>query len=126
MYNTQKIYDLLQSRNIRQKDLLEYLGKMGANKNSNGSLKQLFKGDMKASNVEKIADFFGLPIDYFFDRDTTNNGVFVSGVGHKLSNVNVAAEQQELKALTALLEEKDKRIKTLEDMIELLRARIQQ
>lgn len=118
MLNKQKIRDLLDERNIRHKELLEYLGK-----NHNGSLNQLLEGDIKASNLEKIANFFCLPIDYFFDRDVPNNGVVVNGKGNMVHHFSVNPTLQEIKNLEALIEEKDKRIKILEEHIDLLKKR---
>lgn len=117
MYNAQKIYQLLEDRKLKHKDLLDYLGK-----NQNGSLNQLLRGDLKASNVEKIADFFGLPVDFFFDRNPENSGVNISGNRNHVHDFSInhtlAAEN---KNLEALIEEKDKRIRILEEMIELLK-----
>lgn len=120
MFNKQIIYDLLEERGILHKELLEYLGK-----NYNGSLKQILDGDIKASNLEKMADFFGVSIDTFFDRTSSNNGIMVGGVGNKVHHLSVnSALNKEKENLEALIEEKDKRIKILEDMIELLKVQI--
>ena len=117
MYNYQKVYQLLEERKVTQKDLLEYLGKK-----TNGSLSQLFRGDLKASNVEKIADFFNLPIDYFFDRQPEGDGLNINGNKNHVHNFSINKSLiTENRNLEKLLEEKDKRITTLEEMVELLK-----
>lgn len=115
MYNYQKIIDLLKDNNIKSKTLLQAIGK-----NWNGSVEAVIKGDIRVSKLEKIADFFGVPIDTFFDRETSNNGVSVSGTSNRVHNFTVN-NHYDVKSLQTLLEEKDKRIKTLEDMIEILK-----
>lgn len=63
MYNGQKIKELLHARNLKQKDLLEALGTR-----ENGSISRFVDGNIKASRLEEIADFFGVSIDTFFIR----------------------------------------------------------
>lgn len=119
MYNSQRINDLLEERRLPKKALLDYLGK-----NWNGSLDLVVKGDIRVSKIERIADFFGVSIDTFFDRQSPNLGVMVGGAHNKVHHFSVGSKDSEIKNLKSLLEEKDKRIKTLEEMIELLRRQI--
>lgn len=114
MYNPQKVLDLLKTTGVSQKELLDYMGK-----NWNGSIKGIITGDIRVSKLEKIADFFGVQVDEFFDRDQSVNGVLVGGV---LNNVHHFSVKTDPAALQALIEEKDKRIKVLEDMIALLKG----
>lgn len=118
MYNYQKIIALIEERGMLKKELLEYLGK-----NYNGSVEQILKGDVRASKLEKIADFFGVPIDSFFDREDRNIGVSIGGVKPHVHDfqVNNAA-----KSMEALIEEKDKRILLLEDMVSMLKAQLKE
>lgn len=126
MYNPQKVRELLFDLRIKNKDLLNYLGK-----NWNGDLEHVITGDIRVSKIEKIADFFGVPIDFFFDRDSANNGVIVGGVGNRVHHFSVnpdKAAREKLEASLAekdtLIAEKDKRIKSLEEIIDLLKSQI--
>ncbi len=116
MYNPKKVIELIESSGIRKKELLDFMGM-----NYNGSVDAVIKGDIRVSKLEKIADFFGVPVDVFFDRDQSNNGVLVGGVHNKVHHFSIGASETELKAMEALLKEKDKRIETLEEMIEILK-----
>ena len=118
MYNPNKITQLLEARGLKKKDLLAYLGK-----DIRLSLAQIIEGKIRVDKLEKIADFFGVPVDTFFDREVaTNNSVTVSGVQNQVHNftVGVTHENDTLKSLIA---EKDKQIKLLEEMIILLKDR---
>lgn len=114
MYNPQKVIDLLKSTGVTNKALLDYMGK-----NWNGSIKGIISGDIRVSKLEKIADFFGVPVDEFFDRDQSVNGVMVGGVRNNVHHFSVKTDPA---ALQALIDEKDKRIKLLEDMVALLKG----
>lgn len=114
MYNPQKIIDLLKTTGVTNKALLDYIGK-----NWNGSIKGIISGDIRVSKLEKIADFFGVPVDEFFDRDPCVNGVMVGGVRNKVHHFSVKTDTA---TLQALIEEKDKRIKVLEELVALLKG----
>lgn len=114
MYNPQKVIDLLKMSGTTNKALLDYMGK-----NWNGSLKGIISGDIRVSKLEKIADFFGVPVDEFFDREPRVNGVMVGGVRNNVHHFSVRPDPD---ALQALIDEKDKRIKLLEDMVALLKG----
>lgn len=127
MFNPQKVKDLLNEAGLKYNELLKYMGK-----NWNGSLDYVLKGDIRVSKIEMIADFFGVPIDTFFDRDSSNNGVVVGGKGNRVHhfsvNSNVAALEK-LEALVkekeTLIEEKEKRIKVLEEFNESLKRQLE-
>lgn len=110
MYNGNIIKGLLTSQRKRAKDLLEYL-----QINTNGSLTQIVNGNPTAERLEKIADFFGVSIDTFFERESNYAGISTA------ENPNVVATLQ-ISKLESIIEEKDKRIAILEDMIEVLKA----
>lgn len=114
MYNPQKVIDLLKSTGTTNKALLDYMGK-----NWNGSIKGIITGDIRVSKLERIADFFGVPVDEFFDRNSSVNGVMVGGVRNKVHHFSVRTDTA---SLQALIEEKDKRIKVLEEMVALLKG----
>lgn len=126
MFNPQKIKDLLAEAGIKNNELLKYMGK-----NWNGSLDYVLKGDIRVSKIEMIADFFGVPIDTFFDRASSNNGVVVGGVSNCVHHFSVnpdKAAREKLEVLLAekdiLIAEKEKRIKALEEIIDLLKAQL--
>ncbi len=126
MFNPQIIYNLLDANGLKQKELLDFIGK-----NHNGSMKQLLRGDVKASNLEKFSEFFGVPIDYFFDKSSPNSGVVVGGVGNKVHHFSVNSDKvarERLEALVtekeSMIAEKEKRIKVLEEMVGLLKAQL--
>lgn len=124
MYNPQKVIDLLQSSGAKNRDLLDFMGK-----NWNGSVAQVINGDIRVSKLEKIADFFGVPVDYFFDRDQDNFHLKIGGVLNHIHDFhigpgaeNTGAMARILKEKEALIIEKDKRIELLEDMVEFLKG----
>ena len=116
MYNPRKIIDLIEKNNLQKKALLDYMGK-----NWNGSVLAVVKGDIRVSKLERIADFFGVPIDTFFDRECPNNGLQIGGSQNRVHHFSITSDNSAVKNLEALIEEKDKRIKTLEEMIEILK-----
>ncbi len=117
MYNPRKVIELIESSGCKKKELLDFMGT-----NYNGSVESVIKGDIRVSKLEKIADFFGVPVDVFFDREQTNNGVLVGGVRNRVHHFTVGTSENEIKTMQALLDEKDKRIDTLEEMIEILKS----
>lgn len=116
MYNPKKVIELIESSGVKNKELLDFMGK-----NWNGSVDAVIKGDIRVSKLEKIADFFGVPVDAFFDREVTAGGVNVGGVRNKVHHFSIANGDPDVKNLQSLIEEKDKRIKLLEEMVELLK-----
>lgn len=120
MYNCQKVYDLLKARNLKKGDLLEYLGL-----NPAASITQYLNIDIKSSRLEAIADFFDLPTDYFFDRGKIyDNGQSVNVAGNSNSKIRISQILEREQSLRSLVEEKDKRIKLLEEMNEILKSTI--
>lgn len=74
--------------------------------------------ELGAFRMERIADYFKVPIDYFFDREVElpKHGVTISGDGNKVQhgNGNVMIEQaKEIDHLKELLEEKERTIQIL-------------
>lgn len=119
MYNPQKIIDLLEAGGIQKKALLDYIGK-----NWNGSVDAVIKGDIRVSKLEKIADFFGVPVDTFFDREPINNGVSVGGVRNRVHHFSVGMASDERKQFEALIAEKDGRIADLQDTVKILKKQL--
>ena len=121
MYNGQVIKDLLKQRNLKGKDLLSYLG------STENSLSQLTNGNPTVRRLEKVADFFGMSMDIFFLRNIHfgHSSNAINGNGNVMGDCNNSSREQELssqiESLKLLLEEKDKRIETLEEMVKLLK-----
>lgn len=116
MYNPNKVTELLKVRGIKNKQLLAYFGY-----NEKGGLLQSIQGDIRASKLEKIADFFGVPIDVFFDRDIETSGAGKSVLSMSSNDTYASKSIEREKLFQALLDEKDRRIALLEDMVELLK-----
>lgn len=116
MYNGQRIKDLLAERNLRGKDLLTALGR-----NPNSTILPYTNNDIRVSSLEKIADFFGVSIDYFFDRNPANYNADTHRSGLQTKVVN---QDTIISSLQQLLAEKDKRISLLEQMVEMLKKQL--
>ena len=76
-------------------------------------------------NLEIIADYFNVPIDYFFDRDINSSGINighqVKGNGNKISgDITLSECRKEIEHLNALLEEKERVITEKERTIQIL------
>lgn len=115
MYNGQIISVLLKERGMKAKDLLEYL-----HLQTNGSISSLVRGNPTAERLEKIADFFDVPIDALFQR-SKSYGYNVVGNSNNVANITIGELRGKAKSLEQIIEEKEKRIALLEDMVELLK-----
>lgn len=126
MYNGQIIRRLLDVRKIPNKDLLTYLGYN--REGGNSSLTQIIEGNPTVRRLEPVADFFQVSMDVFFERKvqftTSPNHVFGNGnaVGNGNTIMTPAENEYKIKIenLERLLEEKDKRIETLQTLVEIL------
>ena len=105
MYNGNIIRQLLVERNIPNKELLRYLGT-----EANASLAQIVNGNPTVKRLEKVADFFGVSMDVFFEREKPFKA-YSSAHGD-----NEQQYKEKIELLERLLEEKDKRILLLEQM----------
>jgi transcriptional regulator with XRE-family HTH domain len=112
MWNGQIINVLLKERKLKAKDLLEYLQLQ-----TNGSITSLVRGNPTAERIEKIADFFDVPIDALFQRNKSY-GYNVVGNSNQVANITIGELRS---SLERIIDEKDKRIAILEDMVELLK-----
>ena len=113
MYNGNKIKELLQQRKIANKKLIEYMGWRG-----NGQLHHVVDPDSAnptARILERIADFFQVPIDTFFDRDVPAHA-YKSGLP---SNNPIEALKKEIEYLQSLCLEKDKRLELQQQLIDM-------
>lgn len=112
MFNGQKIIQLLEQRQITKKRLFEHM------RTSASGLDSIIKKcNPTAEKIEQIADFFELPIDYFFDREDYSNsniGHHVNGNGNKVSgDITLSECQKENQHLRELLAEKERTIQIL-------------
>lgn len=121
MYNGQIIKHLLKERKLKSNDLITYLGV------KTNSLSQLTNGNPTVTRLEKVADYFGVSMDIFFQRNyhfapASNT---INGNGNVMGDHNSSIREQELSSkidsLERLIEEKDKRIETLEELVKLLK-----
>ena len=108
MYNGNKIKELLAEQGRSNKDLLEYLGV-----SYNSSITQLTNGNPSVRKIEKIADFFGVSIDTFFIRDTSDNN-------KEVTDKDIKSLENKILYLEKLLKEKERNIQLLEKLNELL------
>ena len=121
MFNGLKTHKLLEERGLTKVSLFTHIGisKKGLDDIINGVHAP------KVTYVEALADFFKVPIDFFFDRDINSSGINighqVKGNGNKVSgNITLSECQKELEHMKALLEEKDKIITEKERTIQIL------
>lgn len=121
MFNGQKIIKLLEERQITKKSLFEYM------RTSASGLDSIIKNcNPTAEKIEQIANFFQIPIDYFFDREDiiyTNIGHHINGNGNKVSgDITLSECQKEIQHLRELLQAKDEIIESKNKLIEALSA----
>ena len=100
--------------------LFEYMG------TSASGLDSIIKNcNPTAEKIEQIADFFQLPIDYFFDRNNPGN---ITSIGHQITgdgnrvtgDIGLSECKKEIEHLRQLLEEKEKAIADKERTIQIL------
>lgn len=111
MYNGNIIRQLLVERNMPNKELLRYLGT-----EANASLAQIVNGNPTVKRLEKVADFFGVSMDVFFDREKPFKAC------PSAHEDNGLQYKEKIALLERLLEEKDKRIALLEQMNQLVNS----
>lgn len=109
MYNGNIIRQLLVEKNIPNKELLRYIGT-----EANASLAQIVNGNPTVKRLEKVADFFGVSMDTFFEREKPFKYVGTT----KCDDTAYYLEKIEL--LEKIIKEKDERIKLLENVNQLL------
>lgn len=113
MYNSQKVIDLLKERGLKKKQLVSYL-----NYPEKAGIGQVLTGDIRVSKIEKVADFFGVPIDAFFDREVKVDLVeYVNDQPADDTSAQLSMAYEREKVLRSLIEEKDRRIELLEELV---------
>lgn len=111
MYNGNIIKQLLLDKKATNKELLKYLGT-----EANASLAQIVNGNPTVKRLEKVADFFGVSMDVFFERTKP----YKDHSATIINNEHIYKEKIAL--LEQLIKEKDERIKLLENINQLLTA----
>ncbi len=121
MFNGLKISKLLEERGATKVSLFTHIGisKKGLDDIINGVHAP------RVTYIEAMADFFKVPIDYFFDRDIDASGINighqVKGNGNKVSGDIALSEcRKEIEHLNALLEERERVIGEKERTIQIL------
>ena len=121
MFNGLKIKKLLEEKGIQQNT---FCLDTGISK-SNFWVWTEGKSKPGADALEKIADYFNVPMDFFFDRDINSSGVNIGhqikGNGNKVSgDITLSECQKEIAHLYALLDEKERVICEKERTIQIL------
>jgi len=111
MFNPLTITKLLEIKRILVKDFLQEV-----NISRQTYYNLINNGGGNISTLEKIADYFNVSIDDFFDRDYNNKkSISVNGNKNQVGNGNIIVESQanEIEHLKQLLEEKERTIQIL-------------
>lgn len=108
MYNGKVIKSLLNAQGKKAKDLLVHMGM-----NDNAPITPLINGNPSASRLERIADFFEVPIDMFFVR-----GAEVSGTQKESRLVDAKYIDELLAIKDQQLTEKDMEIARLREELQ--------
>ena len=121
MIRPDKLAQLIDEKRIVKTKLCEELGISVMTLNN-----FLTKGsEIGSSKLERIADKFQVPIDYFFEREVDISSVSVGhqvkGNGNNISgDISLSECKKELEHVKTLLEEKDKIISEKERLIQVL------
>ena len=110
MFNGQVINELIEKNKAKKVDVYTYA------EISKAALDNLIKGANlpNCKTLERIADFFGVSMDVFFNREKP----YQTFSTNDLNNLQLFKDKIEL--LEKLLEEKDKRIALLENLSQAL------
>lgn len=121
MFNGLRIRELLEEKGVQQNTFSVETGI------SKSNLWVWIEGKSKpgADALEKMADYFKVPTDYFFDRNidlpNISIGHQVKGNGNKVSgDVTISECRKEIAHLNALIEEKERVINEKERIIQIL------
>lgn len=111
MLKGERLASLLKRKELTQKDFAKEVGLSEVTVNS-----IITKSKGSIESIEKIADYFNLPIDYFFERNIQLSQA-ITGNGNRIQNGdgNVMIENQakEIEHLQQLLAEKERTIQIL-------------
>ena len=114
MFNGQKINELIEKEMATKVSIYNYAGISKSQLDNIINGKNIPNGKI----IEKIADFFKVPIDYFFDRSietsSVNIGHHVNGNWNKVSgDITLSECKKENEHLKELLSEKERTIQIL-------------
>ena len=120
MYNGQIINFLLENRCIKKKDLIISI------KGTNSTMESIINGNPTVKTLEKVANFFDISMDLFFDRTFSSSNIVgnLPSSGNNIQNgykghVNATQinTEKEIEHLKSLLIEKEQMINEKEQMI---------
>lgn len=123
MYNGLIINQLLFNQKIKKNRLIEHL------KTSASGMESIIGGNPTVKKLEPVADFFGVSMDIFFEREVSftkegNNIGTVNGNGNKVQqghvNVMQDSQEKEIEHLKIRLEEKERLLEEKERLIQVL------
>lgn len=119
MYDPQRILDLIAKKRYKLVDVYTGIGM------SRQAFALLTSGRSKPSfkNLEKLADFFEVPIDYFFGREIGNTANQLTQVNGNVVGGDLIVN--EIKHLKDLLAEKDAQLAEKERTIQILLKNVQ-
>lgn len=120
MFKGLKINTLLEDRGKTKVDLCNIVGITTA-----GLHKIITGASSPGANIlEGIADYFEVPIDYFFERKAEHLNIqighHINGSYNEIGNFGLSECQKEREHLQALINEKDKIIEEKERTIQIL------
>jgi|GEM_PF-5041066 DNA-binding Xre family transcriptional regulator len=116
-----EIKRLIDKKNIKRRELAHHLEMTEANVS-----KIYGKASIDAAMLEKICQFIGVPVSYFFESEEHPRNMAISGNGNQAiaghnnvvggggSDGRVAALEEKVALLERLLEEKERYIRLLE------------
>lgn len=113
MYNGQKINELIGKSGLKKTEFLAQLNMQYK------SLQTIIEGNPTVKSLERIADFFKVPMDYFFDRniEISDPSLSITGNGNKIQhgdgNIMIETQAKEIEHLQQLLAEKERTIQIL-------------
>ena len=110
MFKPEKLYALIKQKELSNKEFFDKV------KISPQAWRNTCSGgDIGIRKVERIADYFGLSIEYFFDRDQSGSvGHNVNGILNNVSgNIITGRYETEISYLKQLVEEKERTIQLL-------------
>lgn len=118
MYSPERILNIIQEKGCKRVDVYTAIGL------SRQAFGEILRGRSKPSfaTLEKLADYFDVPMDYFFGREMkgTNSGTQITG--NVVSGDIVVNEINHLKDLLA---EKDAQLAEKERTIQILLKNVQ-
>lgn len=115
MLKPQRILELIESNKLTKKGFCDKVDI------SEQTLSNVLKGsDIGSKKLERIAIFFGVSMDYFFENEISSThpsvGHSINGNGNKVSgNIKLNECQREIEHLKELLNEKERTIQILLD-----------